>query len=127
MQPSYGPAGELHFLELKELRVNCYGFSKTMQPTLSEPLRDISTGAFTTLSQQDLIDTVQDPLHVLDHLVPSFRCCPSRLGAKYASTSAPPSSISLLCAAGTSRPRFCAGHKTKDMIGLKNRPCLYPG
>ncbi|CAM9994244.1 unnamed protein product, partial [Laminaria digitata] len=28
---------------------------------------------------------------------------------------------------GTSRPRFCSGHKTKGMVGLKNRPCLFPG
>lgn len=28
---------------------------------------------------------------------------------------------------GTSRPRFCAGHKKKDMVRLNNRPCLFPG
>ncbi|CAM9205417.1 unnamed protein product [Ectocarpus sp. 12 AP-2014] len=28
---------------------------------------------------------------------------------------------------GTSRPRFCSSHKEKQMVSLKNRPCLFPG
>ncbi|CAM9662959.1 unnamed protein product [Scytosiphon promiscuus] len=28
---------------------------------------------------------------------------------------------------GSSRPRFCSGHKKDRMVSLKNRPCLYPG
>ncbi|CAM9402508.1 unnamed protein product, partial [Choristocarpus tenellus] len=29
--------------------------------------------------------------------------------------------------AGTQRPIFCSTHKEEDMVGLKNRPCMYPG
>ena len=28
---------------------------------------------------------------------------------------------------GTSRPRFCSSHKKEGMVGLKNRPCTFPG
>ncbi|CAM9662837.1 unnamed protein product, partial [Scytosiphon promiscuus] len=28
---------------------------------------------------------------------------------------------------GTTKPRFCCEHKLEGMVGLKNRPCLFPG
>lgn len=33
----------------------------------------------------------------------------------------------LVVCPGTTRPRFCSGHKKEGMVGLKNRPCIFPG